>query len=329
MRIFITGGNGFVGQHLISRLIKDGHELNILVRSKNTHNIPANKNLNFFEGDILDYDSLKKAINGCQQVYHLAACTAIWVKDPKQYYRVNVIGTNNVLDAAIETNVDKVVVTSTAGVFGPSIDGVINESSPRLIEYFNEYESSKAISESMIKNYVIEKKMNVVIVNPTRIYGPHINTPIGSFTQMIYRYNIGKWRLIPGDGTKIGNYIYIDDVIEGHLKAMEKGLKGNNYLLSGENFSYNDFFKELKTTSKKEYRLFHVPMFIQLVYGRIQLFKRILFSSKPTITPKWIKRGNYNWEVSNQRIQEELGVEITSLKDGLHKTIYWLNNRNK
>ena len=262
MRIFITGGNGFVGQHLISRLIKDGHQLNILVRSKNTHNIPANKNLNFFEGDILDYDSLKKAIDGCQQVYHLAACTSIWVKDPKQYYRVNVIGTNNVLDAALESNVDKVLVTSTAGVFGPSIDGVINESSPRLIEYFNEYESSKAISERMIKNYVLEKKMNVVIVNPTRIYGPHINASIGSFTQMIYRYNIGKWRLIPGDGTKIGNYVFIDDVIEGHLKAMEKGLKGKNYLLSGENFSYNDFFKELKTTSKKDYLSIVFPLFV-------------------------------------------------------------------
>lgn len=328
MKIFITGGNGFVGQHLIKRLLDDGHQLNVLVRSINQHNIPKNKNINFFEGDILDPHSLKIAILGCKQIYHLAACTSVWVKDPKLYYMVNVIGTNNVLDAAHENSVDKIVVTSTAGVFGPSINGEINENSSRLIEFFNEYESSKAISESMIKNYVLEKKMNVVIVNPTRIYGPHINTPIGSFTQMILRYNSGKWRLIPGDGTKIGNYVYIDDVIEGHLKAMEKGLKGKNYLLSGENFSYNDFFKELKTTSKKDYRLFYVPMFIQLIYGRIQVLKRILFSGKPTITPKWIKRGNYNWEVSNQRIQDELGMKITSLKDGLQKTIYWLNNHN-
>lgn len=325
MKIFITGGNGFVGQHLIKRLLDDGHQLNILVRSINQHNIPKNKNINFFEGDILDPHSLNIAILGCKQVYHLAACTSVWVNDPKLYYMVNVIGTNNVLDAAHENSVDKIVVTSTAGVFGPSINGEINETSSRLIDFFNEYESSKAISESMIKNYILEKNMNIVIVNPTRIYGPHINTPIGSFTQMIFRYNSGKWRLIPGDGSKIGNYVYIDDVIEGHLKAMEKGIKGKNYLLSGENVSYNDFFKELKITSQRNYKLFHVPIFIQMIYGWIQLIIGILFATKPTITPKWIKRGNYNWEVSNYRIKKELGVNITSLKDGLRKTINWLN----
>lgn len=245
-------------------------------------------NIRVFEGDILERESIENAMQSCEYVYHLAAYGKGWSKDPQKYFEVNVQGTKNILDAAIKLGVKKVVVTSTAGVFGPSKETPVNEESIRTVDFFNEYESSKSIAEEEIQHY-ISKGLDVVIVNPSRVYGPGLIGESNSVSKLIERYIKGKWHLIPGNGETIGNYVFIDDVRNGHLLAMSKGLIGEKYILGGENVSYNEFFDTLIKVSQKKYKLFKAPLSLMLAFARVQ---ELLADSFNQSAPDYSQVGN-------------------------------------
>lgn len=326
MSIFITGGTGYIGAHLLKKLTDSGETIHVLVRSKEKASNIEHPNVTIFEGDIMNKESIKEAMQGCSKVYHLAAFAKVWAKDPKTYFDINVTATVNVLEAAQELGVSKVIVTSTAGVYGASVSDDITETYVRDFDFFNEYESSKAISESRIKDFAIAG-LDVSIVSPTRVYGPYLFGEPQSVTQLIQKYVKGKWRIIPGDGTKVGNYVFIDDVVDGHILAMENGKKGHTYILGGENHDYNSFFKILAIESGIHRKMIKLPIGLQMMFARIQLLK-IPFGGTPLITPKWIAKGKYDWKVDSSKALNELGLKITSLKEGIKKTIDWVEGAN-
>lgn len=322
MSIFITGGTGYIGAHLLKRLADSGEKIHVLVRSEKKATNIKHPNVAIFEGDIMNKDSIRDAMQGCNKVYHLAAFAKVWAKDPKIYFDINVTATVNILEVAQELEVSKVIVTSTAGVYGASVSDDITETYVRDFDFFNEYESSKAISESRIKDFVIAG-LDVSIVSPTRVYGPYLFGQPQSVTQLIHKYVKGNWRIIPGDGTKIGNYVFVDDVIDGHILAMKKGQKGHTYILGGENHDYNSFFKILAIESGIHRKMIKLPIGFQMLFSRIQLMK-IPFGGTPLITPKWIAKGKYDWKVDANKAINELGLKVTSLQDGVKKTIDWV-----
>ena len=326
MSIFITGGTGYIGAHLLKKLTDSDETIHVLVRSKKKASDIEHPNIAIFEGDIMNKESIKEAMKGCSKVYHLAAFAKVWAKDPKTYFDINVTATVNVLEAAQELGVSKVIVTSTAGVYGASVSDDITETYVRDFDFFNEYESSKAISESRIKDFAIAG-LDVSIVSPTRVYGPYLFGEPQSVTQLIQKYVKGKWRIIPGDGTKVGNYVFIDDVVDGHILAMENGKKGHTYILGGENHDYNSFFKILAIESGIHRKMIKLPIGLQMMFARIQLLK-IPFGGTPLITPKWIAKGKYDWKVDSSKALNELGLKITSLKEGIKKTIDWVEGAN-
>ena len=325
MKIFITGATGYIGSKLALRLADAGHTVHALCRSKSNALSIEHKNIKIFEGDILNKKSIEDAMKSCEQVYHLATYTSVWAKNPKTYFDINIQGAINVLNTAIVSGVRKIVYTSTAGTYGPSTGTLTTEKSIRTIDFFTEYESSKFIAEEKVQHYV-RKGLNVVIVNPSRIYGPGLLNESNSVTKLIKLYAEGKWHLIPGNGETIGNYVFIDDVINGHILAMSKGLAGEKYILGGENVSYIEFFDTLSKVSGKKYKLYKTPLFLMLAFARIQELLAGSFNRPPLITPKWVKRYLYDWALSSQKAESELGYEITPLEKGMTQTIKWLND---
>jgi len=321
MTVFITGGTGYIGAHLIKELISNGHKIHALVRNLEKAAPLPKEGLVLFKGDLSDKERIKEAMKGCDQVYHVAGNTSIWEKDRSKYYTINVDGTRNILDAALENKVKRVVFTSTAGVLGPSYGGIVTELKCRNIDFLVAYESSKAMAESLIKSYVLEKGLDAVIVSPTRVFGPVLFGEPASITQLISKYTKGKWRIIPGDGSKIGNYVFVDDVVKGHILAMANGAKGGTYILGGENHSYNAFFKILKEESGLDYRLIKTSIGLQLLYAHLNTFFAILRNKRPAITAKWVHRFKYHWEVSPNKAVEELQLRITPLREGIKKTL--------
>lgn len=325
MKYFVSGGTGYIGSWLVKNLLDQGHTVHALVRNPAKAKNIAHPNLIFFEGDIMNRDAIFTAMRDCDYAFHLAAFAKVWAKDPKTFFDLNVVATNYVLDAAKEFGLKRVVVTSTGGVFGASLSGTITEKSSRDLDFFNEYESSKALSESKIKDYVIDG-LDVVIVSPTRVYGPFLFGKTEAATMLIEKFVNNGWRIIPGNGKKTGNYVYVQDVVNGHLLAMEKGRKGHTYILGGTNHDYIEFFDELKKASGIKRRMIKMPLFFQMTFARFQLLKP-LFGKEPLITPKWIAKGKYDWHVSPDKAVNELGLKITPLDEGLKSTVEWLRTR--
>jgi len=327
MQIFITGSTGFIGARLTQRLLQDGHHVHALVRSTSKAAPLVHPALTLFKGDLLDEKSVSAAMAGCEAVFHLAAYAKVWARDPATYFDLNVLGTEAVMRAAVQHQVKKAVITGTAGVWGPSLRGPIREDRSRDIDFLNEYESSKALADSRVKDYIIKHGIHTVFVCPTRVYGPHLIGDTASVNKLIERYLFRGWKIIPGRGDQIGNYIFIDDVVEGHLRALEKGETGRSYILGGVNATYNELFGMLGRISGITRHMVHLPYRIQILFARLQLLGARWFGQEPLLTPAWLGKSLYDWEVDPSRMTEELGIQPIGLEDGLAKTVEWLRSR--
>ncbi|MCC2590215.1 SDR family oxidoreductase [Chryseobacterium sp. MFBS3-17] len=319
MKIFVTGATGYIGSYVTELLLAEGHTVHALCREPTRVSI-THPNLKLFRGDITHQAALQEAMEGCSQVYHLAAYAKSWAKDPAIYYRVNVDAVEQILNIAQEQQVEKIVFTSTAAVLGPSYGTPLTEKDSRKGEAQNEYEDSKAQAEALCRRYVQEKNMNIVMVNPPRIYGPGVEQESNSITKLLKQYDEGKWKIIPGNGEGIGSYVHVEDVARGHLLAMKHGKPGERYILSGENLSYNEFFRIIRKTTGKNYRLYKIPLPFMLLAGHMMVLREKLTGIPPLLTPKWIRKYNEHYALSSAKAEEELGYKFRKFEEGLKET---------
>ncbi len=328
MNIFITGATGYIGNNLAKKLANEGNTIHALCRNVHTE-VLQHPNIKIFRGDITNISSVQKAIENCGQVYHLAAYAKVWSKDPSVYYKLNVEGARNIFDAARNSAVKKIVFTSTGGTLGPSANKPVTEGDKRIGKPFTEYEVSKTEAENLCLEYCNKYNMHIVTVNPPRVYGPGIITESNAVTRLIKLYMAGKWKIMPGDGKRTGSYVYIDDVIKGHILAMQNGRKGERYNLGGENASYIEFFDLLAKLTGKKTHLIKLPVWAMMLAGNaLQLYTK-LTGKPPLLTPPWIRKYYYDWNVSSKKAQIELGYSFIPLETGLQKTIDWLTNNGK
>jgi nucleoside-diphosphate-sugar epimerase len=177
--------------------------------------------------------------------------------------------------------------------------------------------------EQRVKDFV-EGGLNVVLVNPTRVYGPGPLSESNSLTKIIKAYVQGRWHIIPGLGNSIGNYVFIEDVVNGHILAMNRGLPGERYVLGGENKSYNDFFDILSKICERKSWMVPFPRPFMMGAAGLAFFFARLLRRPPPIPPGWVKRYLQDWAVSSAKSKRELGYRITSLEEGVRKTVAWL-----
>jgi farnesol dehydrogenase len=326
MKIFITGGSGFIGSRLVDKLVEDNYEVFVLLRDSSKANESNNKRINIVSGDIFDINKLKTGMKDCDWVFHLAAFAKPYSKDPTLSYRTNVNGTINVLEAAKEIGVKKVILTSTAGTMSYSKNGLpVDEETNNKTFYNTEYERTKSLAERIALNYCSDK-MDIIIVNPTRVFGPGKLTISNSVTRIIKLYKRGLWRIIPGDGKAIGNYAFIDDIVDGHILAAKFGVSGERYILGGENLSYNDFFRILGEFFGKKRKLLSLK---ERSLKRIVYFAGLYsdFIGNPSvITQGWIDKYLKDWIVSSHKAQSQLSYKITPFEEGIRKTLLWLKS---
>src|SRR5690554_1381805 len=328
MKCLVTGATGFIGNRLVEKLLDLGFEVNVIVRSPDKLSDSIRNKIHVFKGDVLDKNTINSAIVNCNQVYHLAAFAGIWSKDQLLPYKINVTGTENLLKAALDHNIQKIAFTSSAGTLAPSkVMEEVNEASPLPETYHTDYEKSKLKAEQLCMDY-IKKGLCIVIVNPTRVFGPGPMNKSNSVTVMIRNYLAGYWRFIPGKGESVGNYAFIDDVAEGHIKAMEVGVCGEKYILGGTNISFNAFFKHLAAASGMNLRMIHIPYLLIYALASVEFFLAGTFVKKPIITPPWARRYNENRLVSSNKAIEHLRYNITPVRLAMEKTIQWLQQQN-
>jgi nucleoside-diphosphate-sugar epimerase len=325
--VLVTGATGFVGRQLAIRLAREGKRVHALYRSPEKIGDWKDPNIRFFHGNLRDSGSIRSAMRGCAQVYHVAAYVSSWAKDSRIYFQENVGGTVNVLDSALDLGVEKLVFTSTAGVLGPSDRGVITENRSFPGRHYTHYDRSKAEAERKVMDY-FSRGLQAVIVNPTRIYGPGSLSTANALTRLIGRYLQGKWRIIPGDGHSIGNYVFIEDVVNCHILAMEKGRPGERYLAGGQNLSFNEFFKTLERVSGTGRRLYRLPDAVMMTIAGIFYGWGKMTGWNPPITPSFVRRYRHNWEVSIRKAEMELGYVPITFEEGLRRTLAWIEHQH-
>jgi farnesol dehydrogenase len=328
--VFVTGATGFIGTKLVHALVQRGCTVHALTRATSNREGLSHDRIKLVQGDILDKDSLIKGMEGCTQVYHLAAYAKNWAPDRRVFFQQNVEGMRNVFDAAKINGVKRIVFTSTIVTLGPTPPGEVgDEGWVRITDHFyTEYEESKTVAEQEALKQVANG-IPVVIVNPTRVYGPGKLTEGNSVSLMIDLYDRGKVPVLLNGGVNVGNYVLVDDLVEGHILAMEKGKVGERYILGGENISLKGLFRLVDEVSGKKHIQFSLPPALAKLYAFEELYKARLFGVYPQITPGWVETFLQDWAYSCAKAERELGYRITPLKEGIRRTYEWLIRQRK
>jgi len=328
MKIIVTGASGFIGGKLVEFLQTEHKYVIALCRCSSKVSRLLNSKTEIRWGDILNTGELEKAFSGVDQIYHLAAYARNWSRNPETFEKINIGGLRNVLISALQAGVRRVVYCSSEVTFGPSNGSPVTEKQSGDIKIYNDYQRSKIIAESIIGDF-IDRGLEVVIVNPTRLFGSGLITEGNSVTKMIRLYTTGKWRMILGDGNAVGNYAYIDDVVNGLYGAMLYGRPGEKYILGGENLSYTEFFGVVKDISGKDYRMIHISREVALGISRFEETRARLLGGHPLITPGWVRMFLDDWACSSEKAKREIGYTITPFKEAVTKTLVWLDRYNR
>lgn len=324
--VFVTGATGFIGTQLCLKLANEGYIVHALYRSIEKAQALNKPNIHLVKGNIFDKDQLAELMSPCEGLFHLSAYAKVWAKNRSLFYQTNVEGTRNIIEAAVSADIKRGIFVSSAGVLGPSINKPVTETTEHTMPYFTDYEATKAMADEMIMEV---KSFEPIIVFPTRVYGPGLLSESNSTTAMIRDYINGKWHTIPGNGEAIGNYVFIDDVVDGMLQAYQKGMPHQNYILSGSNISYNDFFKLISSISGQKHSLIRVPALVIKAVASVMMMITKLTGKAPLITPGLVRKFLCNWNTNCAKALKDFNYRPKDISEGLKRTINWLNSTNQ
>lgn len=321
MRALLTGGTGFVGASILRELLQQGWDVRCLVRPGSPRDNLQGLEVETAEGDLRDFDSLVSALKGCQVLFHCAAQYALWVPRPEEIYENNVTGTANILRAAREVGIEKVVHTSTVATIGPPGRGDVarEEDLIRAEDAIGHYKKSKILAEDEARK-ANAGGLPVVIVNPSAPIGPlDIKpTPTG---QLLVDFVSGK---MPGYTDTGLNLVDVRDVAKGHLLALEKGREGERYILGGANLHLKDLTRTLAAIAGVKAPKIRLPYFVALAYGVMceVLVGRILRGT-PQVTIDGVRLTRTPMYYDSSKAIRELGFPQSPVEGALRDGVDW------
>jgi nucleoside-diphosphate-sugar epimerase len=303
-KVFVTGGSGTIGKKIVEILAKENYQVKILSRKKYKNK----KNIKYILGDLSNKDLLKKELKECSFLIHLAACIG-GDKSDEEFFKTNVLGTKNVLESAPK-DIKKIVCVSTASIFADCGNKIRTENWKKKINSKNPYITTKLEAYNLSKKY--KKDLPIVTIFPSAVIDIHKKAnPAKGIIGFLWNLS-GK---IPGGlVSKIGssqriiNYVLVEDVAKGIVLAMQKGINGQDYLLTGENLKIKDFIKKME----KIYHQKSLPL-------RIPIFMIKLLTIIPINWPKLVydiaQNGMANVWFSNKKAVQELGYKVKTNLD--------------
>ena len=312
----VTGATGFIGWHVARKLLTRGHTVRALVR-------PTSKvrelDLEAVSGDLRDSDSLERAVKGCGLVFHVAADYRLWAKDPSELYRSNVEGTRNLLTAARDAGVDRVVYTSTVGCIGIRKDKLGSEDvEVRLEQMTGAYKRSKFQAEQVAIEFS-RAGFPVVIVNPTAPMGDHDfkPTPTG---KIVVDYLKGAMPAFVDTGL---NLVDVEDTAEGHIQAAERGQPGERYILGCENLTLEQILERLARISGGKVPRWRIPYPVAYGAGLASTGWANLTGQEPRAPLDAVKMAKVKMFVSSDKAKRELGFNPGPVDGALKRAVDW------
>jgi len=347
MKILVTGGAGFIGSHLVDLLVKKNHDIRVLIRKGNVH--PAyddktnpeilehekNLGVEIIHANLLDKKSLEKACKGIDTVYHLAAIAREYEGLPTQvYYKVNTLGTKNLLDACLKNNIKRFVYISTKDVCGPSLDGKPltekTELHPVIV-----YGKSKLGGEVLSLYYYKRFGLSVTSIRPPLIYGER-------YPLLARYFRTVKKGMFPifGSGKTPFEFCYVKNLVHGiYLAGKSRKAIGQIYFISENSYKIREVVEATGEVMGVDLKIICLPKSVGYTLGltcevlskifpfppfRVKETGRPYFSRR---TVEWTTEALHACDIS--KAKKELGYKpLFSLKEGLKRTIEWHEEKN-
>ncbi len=318
MKCFVTGATGHLGNVLVKKLYKTGYEVTALVLPNDSHVDIIEPYAHIVYGNILDYTELKNQIKGHSLVFHLAGIVDIGTFKAKKIYKVNVLGTQNVIKACQETNVKRLLYTSSVHAFEEAKKGVVM-SEPEVFDY-TKVKGNYAKTKALATTYVLNQdnpNLETVVVCPSGIIGPY-DYHLSNTGQMFIDFLLGRLTAyIKGSY----NFVDVRDVANGMIKAAQKGKNQNVYLLTGHNISVKDLLDKLSAfTGLKKVKTRLARWFVYLFGFFAELYYTIR-GQKPLFTRYSIKVLGSNDQFTSEKAINELGYTIRPIDETIEDNL--------
>ncbi len=315
MRAFVTGGSGFIGQHLVARLLRRGFHVVGLARSADSAAQLAAAGAEVVRGDIRDPTSLREGMQGADLVIHLAARVHTEIGHSDLLMAVNVRGTQNVLTLAHRLGVARIIHLSSLAVFGDTRGEVVDESFQRLDPFYSAYDRSKWLAHYRVAVPLIEQGAPVMILLPGPVYGPGDPGLIADMMRLFYR----GFPLLAGPRTT-STYTHVEDVAEGIVLAAERGRIAESYILAGPASSLADLHALWSDLTGKRGPILYLPAGIVRPWARI-----IGALPLPRLMGEGLIRAlGRTFTASSGKARRELGWQARPLREGMQETLEWI-----
>ncbi len=325
MTTLVTGAAGFVGSAVVRCLIDAGHDIRVLVRSSSNLSNLEGMPVEVARGDLTDAFSVKKAMNGCKFLFHVAADYRLWVPDPETMYRNNVQGTRNVMFEAVRSGVERVVYTSSVATLAPSSNGnSCNEvSNGRFENMIGHYKRSKFIAENMVQRLVRECDLPAVIVSPSTPVGPRDIKPTAT-GRIILDAISGRMPAYVNTGL---NVVHVNDVATGHMLALERGEIGERYILGGENMHLKEILDSLASIAGHASPRIRIPHSAAAVMACVsEGCAKIAGGREPWVTLNGVKMARKYMFFSSGKAKQVLGYRPRPVREGLVDAVNWFRH---
>ena len=320
-RVYVTGGNGFMGSRIVRELVGRGYDVTALVGADLDNRNLEGLDVEIRAFDLLDRDGVRAALAGGELLVHNAACYSFWQPDPNLIYRVNVDGTQHVLDAAAELGYRKIVYTSSTATLTPSINREIEteESLFDLRSFQGHYKVSKVIAEIGVMRRAAQG-LPVVVVHPTTVLGNGDRRPTPTGSLIVHFLN---GRMVAYANTVL-NVVDVDDVAEGHVLALERGRTGHNYILGGENLTMREICAVLSELTGIREPLVALPPRLLYVLGHIgEFIANHITHRTPIVDVESALHAMANRASDSGKAEKELGYLPSRARVAIAKAAVW------
>jgi dihydroflavonol-4-reductase len=326
MNCFVTGASGFIGANLVHELRARGHRVKALVRPKSDLRGLEGAEFERVEGDLLQADLLRGAMQGCGWCFHAAASYHLWLPDYRPMYAANVEGTRIVLDAAAAAGCQRIVYTSTVGCIGlpKPINGQFtptDETSPvSESQMSNPYKRSKWEAEQVALQFA-KKGLPIVIVNPSAPVGPRDVKPTPTGQVIVDFLN----RAMPAYLDTGLNYVHVRDVAIGHILAAEKGRAGERYILGNRdgNWTLKESFEILEKVTGLPAPRMRVPYAVAFAAACVDEAISRMTHKPPKAPLAGVRMAKYKMFFSPEKAIRELGLPQTPPRLALAEAVQW------
>lgn len=318
--IFVTGGTGFLGHHLVPALIQQGWRVRVLTRhpQRQTWLERYTNQVEVVAGDVQHAATLYRAVRGCQHVIHAAGLFSMW-GHARDFYATNVLGTQNLIRAAHAAEIERFIHISTAAVIGtPQLGQLVDENHPARPA--DAYQKSKLLAEHLVLDQVRQGDLDAVVLRPGAFYGP-----MGEYAfNRLFFTDPMRGILMQMDG---GGYIifpaYIGDVAQGIVKALHHGRTGEIYHIAGDYLSHRQAFDIICQEANIQWFRLNIPGWMGINFARLLTLISAITRQEP-FYPVNLRSYVFNdWRVSSDKAKRDLGFIPTPFRDGVRRTIAW------